>query len=220
MSQWVTKGVASDPHDFNHSCTCPTGFEGKNCESCTDGRLSCENESNEMNCVLHDDYCIGRETCPNGNDFLCPPQGQGHPSYCDSSEEFACINEYNVWLNVCIPKEKKCDGNSECPNGKDEDGCDDFFPWWIWLIIALVVLLIVVLITVCICKRKRGKFEPNQEKNTQIEIEAPTINPQTKIETPTMTKDKAREILFKPDKQTISKQTGAIPKVPEHKVGD
>ena len=195
------------------------------------------------------------------NNFLCPPQKV--KTYCNSSEEFACINEYNVFLNVCIPKEKECNGNSDCPNGKDEDGCVDTcnaeevqcihennkklplkcilpakqcdgisdcelngedemgcFPWWIWLIIALVVLLIVVLITVCICKRKRGKFEPNQEINTQTEIEAPTIITQTEIEPPTMTKDKAREILFKPDKQTISKQTGAIPKVPEHKVGD
>ena len=204
-----------------------------------------------MNCILPDDYCKSGNTmecareCTNSLDFFCPPELV--EIYC-AEDQFACINECNVFLNICIPKEKKCNGNPECPNGKDEEGCVDTcnaeevqcihengkklplncilpakhcdgisdcqsngedemgcFPWWIWLIIALVVLLIVVFITVCICKRKRGKFVPHQEKNTQTEIEAPTIITQTEIKAPTMTsKDKEREILFKPDKQTVA----------------
>ena len=268
----------------DYKCTCNPGFEGKNCESCTDGRLSCESESNEMNCVLHDDYCnnntiectntldfvcspvlvenycaedqftctddksnrllscisqddycIRGETCPNGNNFVCPPQSV--KTYCNSSEKFACINENNVFLKTCISEEKKCDGIFDCPNAKDEVGCVDTcnaeevqcihetgkklplqcispakqcdgisdcelngedemgcFPWWIWLIIALVVLIVVLIIVYCICKRKRDKYYPNQKKNTQIE--APTDNPKK------MTKDRAKEILGKPDNKT------------------
>ena len=239
FNEWVAKGVASDPHDFNHSCTCPPGFEGKNCESCTDDLLSCKSESNEMNCILPDAYCKSGNTmeCTISLDFFCRPELV--KKYC-TEDQFACINEYGAFLNFCIPKEKKCDGNPECPNGKDEEGCVDTcnaeevqcihekgkklplecilpakqcdgisdcelngedemgcLPWWIWLII--IVLLIVVLITVyCIWKRKR---EPNQEKITQTEIEAPTIITQTEIEAPTITT--LRCLLNEPARLTI-----------------
>ena len=160
--------------------------------------------------------------CTTSLDFFCRPEMV--KKYC-AEDQFACINEYSVFLGVCIPKEKKCNGNLECPNGNDEEECVDTcnakevqcihengkklplkcilpakhcdeirdcelngedemdcYPWWIWLIIALVlfvVLLIVVFIIVYICKRKRGKFEPNQEKNTQTEIEDQEKNTQT-----------------------------------------
>ena len=170
--------------------------------------FACINEYNIFNtCIPKEKKCDGNSECPNGKDE------DGCVDTC-KAEEVQCIHENGKKLPLkCILPAMQCDGISDCElNGEDEMGC---FPWWIWLIIALVVLLIVVLITVCICKRKRGKFEPNQEKNTQTEIEAPSIITQTKIETPTMTKDKAREILFKPDKKTAATQ-----KVHEDKVGD
>jgi hypothetical protein len=106
---------------------CSNAIDEKNCTlACDEGEIQCVQEDGKklpLNCISQDDYCMGAKSCPHGNDFLCSPQSV--QTYCNAFEEFACINAFNVFLKACIPKEKKCDGNPDCPNRKDEEGCVD-----------------------------------------------------------------------------------------------
>ena len=90
-----------------------------------DVEFVCIDKNNRLEkCISQNEYCAGALNCTNDKEFLCPVESIS--DYCNQAEEFACVNENNRFLDVCIAKEKICDGNPDCPNGKDEEECNTF----------------------------------------------------------------------------------------------
>ena len=85
--------------------------------SCPDNRSLCDPSADT--CYLTEFRCV-HETYK-GYPLHCP--GLEHLQHCDG---FECPHMYKCTDNYCIPTRMLCDGNPDCPDGEDEESCQDF----------------------------------------------------------------------------------------------
>ncbi len=99
--------------------------------SCLDGHAMC----NDGTCILSRYVCEGRPECSDGSDemdcnHVCSFSDgfNGNPNCFTSciSPECVCHDLYfPCALGGCIPWSRVCDMMTDCPNGEDEQICDD-----------------------------------------------------------------------------------------------
>ncbi|KAL3889855.1 hypothetical protein ACJMK2_002182 [Sinanodonta woodiana] len=86
---------------------CPDGSDERNCQGCTNGMVSCKNDSGK--CIMKEWVCDGFSDCENGTDEEdCEP--------CNDNS-FSCLD------GKCISYDLRCNFDKDCSNGYDEWNC-------------------------------------------------------------------------------------------------
>ena len=100
------------------------------CEPCDPAPTDCT-DTMMKSCVYHPVDCKGRHRLPRrlpaartystggttctSCDCACPSEGECPPCECDTEEK--CVEEPGVEVGVCVPQEKECAADADCPEG-------------------------------------------------------------------------------------------------------